>query len=207
MKRVVSIIICIVSLLFISNHLTSGNVSAVSPCLPTETDIEGPYYLPEAPFRTSIADKEEQGVPLIIRGTVFHSDCETPLNRALVEVWQTDAQGKYYGRDENYRLRGRLRTNQKGKVEFTTIKPGRYRLMKGFRPAHIHVRVYHPDYEVLITQLYFRGDPFLWPRDACGSACKSDDPLRIIELKQTGEKDGEVFKGTFNIVLSPLKKS
>ncbi|TNF55689.1 hypothetical protein EP227_02060, partial [bacterium] len=93
MKRVVSIIICIVPLVFISNHLTSGNVSAVSPCLPTETDIEGPYYLPEAPFRTSIADKGEQGVPLIIRGTVLHSDCEIPLNRALVEVWQTDAQG------------------------------------------------------------------------------------------------------------------
>jgi protocatechuate 3,4-dioxygenase beta subunit len=204
MSRVRNIITFIVSLLFIANHLTTGNVLAFPSCLSTETDIEGPYYLPGAPFRTSIANREEQGVPLIIRGTVFHSDCKTPVNRALVEVWQTDAQGKYYGKDENYRLRGRMRTNEKGKFEFTTVKPGRYRLMKGFRPAHIHVRVYHPDYEVLITQLYFKGDPFLWPHDACGSACKSGDPLRIIELKKFRRGESELFEGTFNIILKPL---
>ncbi|NIN19808.1 MAG: hypothetical protein GTN82_17795, partial [Candidatus Aminicenantes bacterium] len=52
---------------------------------------------------------------------------------------------------------------------------GRYRIMSGFRPAHIHFKVSHPGHEVLVTQLYFYGDPYLWPNDACGKACKSND--------------------------------
>jgi protocatechuate 3,4-dioxygenase beta subunit len=161
--------------------LTSSAIAGVE-CPPTQNDVEGPYYLAGAPFRTEIAGTQEAGERVVMRGSVMKTDCRTPLKEALVEVWQTDAAGIYYYQDEGYRLRGQMKTDENGGFAFHSIKPGRYRIMDGFRPAHIHIKVSHPDYEVLTTQIYFQGDPYLWPNDACGSGCRSNDPKRIIAL-------------------------
>jgi catechol 1,2-dioxygenase len=180
--------------------LSPGSV-AERACSPTNTDVEGPYYLPDAPFRTEIAGKREPGKRIIIKGAVFDKDCRTLLKGALIEVWQTDAEGKYHYQDEQYRMRGRLRTDAEGRYSFSSILPGRYTIGTGYRPAHIHVRVSYAGYKPLITQLYFKGDPYLWPNDACGRGCRSDDPLRIIDLKKDPkEKTGPLF-GTFDMVL------
>lgn len=192
--------ICLIIFIF-SICLYSFNASA-GRCFPTQNDVEGPYYLPDAPFRTGIAGPDEPGDRLTIKGAVLDSDCRTPLKEALVEVWQTDAGGRYYYRDEGYRLRGQLRTDKKGAYEFSTIKPGRYKIGRGYRPAHIHIKVSHPGYRTLVTQLYFKGDPYLWPNDACGGGCKSGDPDRIIELK-TGEQKRS--GGAFNIILDEAR--
>lgn len=171
-------------------------------CPPTMNDVEGPYYLPGAPFRNQIANPDEKGELITIKGTVYHKDCRTPVNDALIEIWQTDAQGKYYYKDDEYRLRGQLKSDAYGNYQFGTVKPGRYRLLNGFRPAHIHLKVTHPNYEPLITQLYFKGDPYLWPNDACGGGCISNDSGRIIALNT----DKDVISGLFNIILNPLSK-
>jgi catechol 1,2-dioxygenase len=73
--------------------------------------------------------------------------------------------------------------------------------MRGFRPAHIHIKVSYPGFETLTTQLYFEGDPYLWPNDACGPGCRSNDPKRIIDLHPEGE--GKVLKGDFTMYLKP----
>jgi len=151
-------------------------------CPPTQNDVEGPYYLPGAPFRTEIAGTEDVGERVTIQGEVFATDCRTPIEDALIEVWQTDASGSYYYKDAGYRLRGQMKTDEKGRFAFRSIRPGRYQIMSGFRPAHIHIKVSHPNYTVLTTQIYFQGDPYLWPNDACGSGCRSNDPKRIIAL-------------------------
>jgi catechol 1,2-dioxygenase len=174
-------------------------------CTPTQSDVKGPYYLSGTPFRTALAEPDEPGEPLILQGTLLHFDCKTPIKDVLIEIWQPDAQGKYHGKEDNYRLRGQLRSNHKGQYEFSTVKPGRYGILSGYRPAHIHFQFSHPDYETLITQLYFKGDPYLWPHDACGSGCKSDDPKRIIELTKYKKGKYEVLQGIFNVILKPLK--
>jgi protocatechuate 3,4-dioxygenase beta subunit len=184
-------------IMIISICLYSIRVSA-GICLPTQNDVEGPYYLPDAPFRTEIAAPDEPGSRIIIKGGVLEINCKTPLKEALVEVWQTDAEGRYYYRDEGYRLRGQMKTDKNGSYEFSSIKPGRYRIGRGYRPAHIHIKVSHPGYRTIVTQLYFKDDPYLWPNDACGSGCKSDDPKRIIFLET--EKGGRL-EGTFRIYL------
>lgn len=172
-------------------------------CRPTQQDVEGPYYLPGAPFRTEIAGPDEPGEKLIIKGAVSASDCSTSIPKALVEVWQTDAGGTYYYQDNGYRLRGQLMADETGRYEFRTVKPGRYGIgTRGFRPAHIHIKVSHPGYTTLVTQIYFSGDPFLWPNDACGDHCKSNDPERIIALR---ERKGKVMEGTFDVVLDMKK--
>jgi catechol 1,2-dioxygenase len=126
------------------------------------------------------------------------------LKGVLIEVWQTDAKGEYHYQDENYRLRGQMRSDSEGRFSFNSVMPGRYGLMRGYRPAHIHFRFSHPEYRILITQLYFRGDPYLWPNDACGRACRSDDPLRIIELKKRKKGQRDVLYGYFKVVLQDI---
>jgi catechol 1,2-dioxygenase len=170
-------------------------------CQPTQADAEGPFYLPGAPSRISIAGPDEPGDPLVVRGRVLGPDCRTPLNGAVLDVWQADARGRYHGADEQYRLRGRLGADPTGSWELTTIRPGNYRLSDGMRPAHIHVIVSHPAHAALVTQLYFRGDPYLQPHDACGAACKSDDPHRVIDLLKEEVMGAAILVGRFDVVL------
>jgi catechol 1,2-dioxygenase len=158
-------------------------------CAPTESDFKGPMYLAGAPRRTVLAGPKEPGERLRIRGTVFGPDCSTPLPRTLLDVWQADAHGEYHWKDEDYRLRGQILTNERGEYELETIKPAGY----GGRPAHIHFTVSAPGHAPLTTQLYFKGDSRL-DHDVCGAACNSDDPHRIIELANG--------RGTFDVVLS-----
>jgi catechol 1,2-dioxygenase len=165
---------------------------AEEACAATEADFQGPMYLAGAPRRSVLAGPEEPGERLLIRGTIFGSDCRTPLPRTLLDVWQADARGEYHWKDEDYRLRGQLLTNERGEYEIATIKPAGY----GGRPAHIHFTIAAPGHLPLTTQLYFKGDPRL-DHDVCGSACNSDDPHRIVELA----KQANGLSGTFDVVL------
>jgi len=185
-------------IIFISALLFYSAKASADLCPATQNDVEGPYYLPNAPFRAEISTPDEPGMHISIKGSVMETDCTTPLKDALIEVWQTDAGGKYYYREEGYRLRGRMKSDKKGSYEFHSIKPGRYRIGSGYRPAHIHIKVSHPGYRTLITQLYFTNDPYLWPNDACGTGCKSNDPKRIIDLKP---RENRSIEGTFIIIM------
>jgi len=49
-----------------------------------------------------------------------------------------------------------------GKYSFKTIVPVPYKASAtSWRPAHIHLRVSSPNHQDLITQIYFKGDPYL----------------------------------------------
>lgn len=172
---------------------------ALAQCAPTRADVKGPFYLPNAPFRTALADGGEKGEALEIRGVVQGPDCTKPLANAVLDLWQADADGRYHNQSEQYRLRGQVRTNERGEFMFSTIMPGRYKDEGGFRPAHIHVTITHPDCQPLTTQIYFKGDPYLAPNDSCGSQCGSDDPARIVDAKPA--KQG--LQGTLAFVLRP----
>jgi len=169
-----------------------ASASGTETCEPTESDFQGPMYTPGSPRRSVLAGPREPGERLRIRGTVFGPACRTPVPRALLDVWQADAQGRYHDERESYRLRGQLLTDASGQYRIDTIRPGGY----GGRPAHIHFTVSAPGHEPLTTQLYFRGDPVL-DHDSCGPACNSGDPHRIIAL--TPLSPGSA--GTFDVIL------
>jgi catechol 1,2-dioxygenase len=162
-------------------------------CAPTPENVEGPYYLPDAPFRERIATPETGGSKLTLAGTVFAQDCFTPLTGAVIDVWQTDASGEY-DFSNKFRLRGRARADSKGIYRVETIVPGRYRAGRTYRPAHIHLRVSHPEGRTLVTQVYFRGDPELG-RDPFVL------PALIIPLERDKDEEGEAYLGVFDIVL------
>ena len=166
-------------------------------CTPTQQDAKGPYFIEGAPFNDAIAGPEEPGEALLIKGFVLTEDCES-ITDVVIDVWQTDAEGLYPDEDEGFRLRGKVQTAADGRYAFTTVLPGFY---EG-RPRHLHLKVSAPGHVELYTQLYFEGDPYLWPVDSCGPpTCHSDDPDRILALTELGSGDEMILVGDIDLVL------
>jgi protocatechuate 3,4-dioxygenase beta subunit len=77
---------------------------------------------------------------------------ECQVERALIDLWQADAEGVYD--NTGFRLRGHQFTDAEGRYRFLTIMPASY---EG-RTRHFHVKVQAPGGRVLTTQLYFPGE-------------------------------------------------
>jgi catechol 1,2-dioxygenase len=169
-------------------------------CSPTAADVEGPYYRAGAPTRTSLVGANEPGERLLLTGNVLDADCRTPIRGAVIDVWQADASGAYDTLSADYRLRAVMASDDGGAFGFDTIRPGSYLDAGGWRPAHIHFTVIHPNYAPLTTQLYFAGDPYLAPNDSCG-VCNSDEASLIITLTKETRDGVEWWIGHFDIVL------
>lgn len=95
--------------------------------------------------KTTIVTIDEPGEPLIVSGTVYRSDGK-PAKNALIYMYQTSSTGWYSdkayhisgneGDHRHARLFGYLRTDENGRYEIRTIKPGGYPGSE--LPAHIH---------------------------------------------------------------------
>jgi len=118
---------------------------------------------------------EPLGERIIVTGRLL--DCDgRPVRNSLIEVWQTNAAGRYaHARDQhaapldpNFTGAGRCLTDDDGRYRFVTIKPGAYPWKNhpnAWRPAHIHFSVFGTAFiHRLVTQMYFPGDPLL-PHD------------------------------------------
>ena len=161
----------------------------------TTDDILGPFYRPKAPVRSDLTYKSLKGLPLIIEGRVFEADCTTPLVGAQVEVWLADHDGDYDNKSDDFQGRGRQYADKKGYYQFKTIVPGRYLNGRKFRPAHIHFRVTGLEHKQLVSQVYFKGDPYI-EEDPWASDSKA--ALRILPYEQA---PGGIQKVTFDIYL------
>ncbi|MFD5699676.1 protocatechuate 3,4-dioxygenase subunit beta [Streptomyces lasiicapitis] len=96
-----------------------------------------------------------------------------PVRGQLVELWQTNAAGRYAHRrdqhpaplDPNFTGCGRCLTDDDGTYAFTTIRPGAYAWRNhdnAWRPAHLHFSFFGTAFtQRLVTQMYFPGDPLL----------------------------------------------
>ncbi|MGH8867059.1 MAG: protocatechuate 3,4-dioxygenase subunit beta [Actinomycetes bacterium] len=143
----------------------------------TLTEVTGPL-LGEGRVGPDDADltRQHAGEPLgeriIVGGRVLDGDGR-PVPHTLVEVWQTNAAGRYphdgdqhpAPHDPNFTGIGRCLTDAEGRYRFTTIKPGAYPWRNhdnAWRPAHIHFSLFGQAFtQRLITQMYFPGDPLL----------------------------------------------
>jgi protocatechuate 3,4-dioxygenase beta subunit len=113
---------------------------------------------------------DPQGERIVVTGRVV-DDNGHPVRNTLVEIWQTNAAGRYRHAmdnhpaplDPNFTGAGRTITDDDGAYRFVTIKPGAYpwrNHQNAWRPAHIHFSLVGPSFVTrLITQMYFPGDP------------------------------------------------
>jgi protocatechuate 3,4-dioxygenase beta subunit len=180
--------------------------------------------------RVQGAKKKPKGDSIYMHGKVFDKEGKT-VERAVVEIWQTDNNGIYNhagdqrqaGRDLNFQFFGRSVTDKNGRYVFKTIKPAAYGVRDDWRrPPHIHYKVYRRGFEDLTTQLYFAGDPLNEKDGIYNNVPKKDRPSVTIEFQASakigsdlaksiadefGQKNGlekEATVGQFDIVINAV---
>lgn len=167
---------------------------------PTTTDILGPFYRPGAPMRNNIMSPGSTGIPMNLTGKVFSENGKTPLDNALVEIWQCDEKEYYDNASDDYLFRGAVKTDKNGSYNFKTIVPVPYKANpdneNSWRPAHIHMRVSVANQQDLITQIYFKGDQYL-DNDTWASAPRAIN--RTLEIVKNKNGESEVI---FDIVMN-----
>jgi len=152
----------------------------------TENSVLGPFYiddhgdLGEVPVievgGDLIGERNKDGIPCYIRGVVRDKN-GTPVRGAQLDFWQNAPNGLYDVQEpeKGYNLRGRMFTGEDGVFAFTTTKPLPYTIpLDGpvavilnkakrnvWRPAHLHVRIQAPNFEMLTTELFIDGDEYL----------------------------------------------
>jgi len=108
-------------------------------CTPTEPDMLGPFYKPDAPVRSSA------GKGYVLSGTVRSAKECSSLGGARVEFWLAGPDGGYA---DSYR------------ATVFSDKTGAYRFESHFpppyygRPSHIHIKVSASGFKTLVTQHY-----------------------------------------------------
>jgi protocatechuate 3,4-dioxygenase beta subunit len=116
--------------------------------------------------------KDALGERIVVAGSVTDQDGR-PLADTMLELWQANAAGRYAHPDDthdapldpNFRGAGRVFTDEMGRYQFITIKPGAYPWRNhpnAWRPSHVHFSLFGPGFASrLVTQMYFPGDPLL----------------------------------------------
>lgn len=122
---------------------------------------EGADREAEASFSATLVEPSEPGESLIVTGTVYTRDGESPAAGITLYAYHTDAEGLYSETNDNTqpRLAATVLTDALGRYELRTIKPAPY--PGGGVPAHIHYRLSGPETSEQRFDLHFAGDPYL----------------------------------------------
>jgi protocatechuate 3,4-dioxygenase, beta subunit len=145
---------------------------------------EGPFYPPRGwrerwpDWDADLTQVQRNGRTLSARGEWLALDLQVAdtagrlIDGAEVEIWQCDAMAVYHhprvalepGRhDEGFQGFGAARSGSDGRLAMRTIRPVPY----PGRTPHIHVKLRHPGFGELTSQLFVAGDAgnardFLW---------------------------------------------
>jgi len=166
--------------------LIKGEAAIETDCA-TSTDMLGPFFREGAPWRNDISyTGNNTEVPLKVIGHVFGSDCKEPLKNVELDVWHCDHKKKYDMDSDEFRCRGKIKTDENGAYWFKTFMPPPY----AGRPKHIHYLIDGVNgYQRLATQLYFKGDPKIKPNNWVKYRW---DEKRILEVYNNEENYAEV---------------
>ncbi len=129
-----------------------GNTeNSVIACIPTFPDGDGPYYKTDAPQRYKIVPQNSNGEKLVISGKLLRNDCKGVVANTIIDIWQADETGVY--KDDWYR--GRVTTDSKGRYKFETVMPSGYGEGTGFRPPHIHFKIWENNKLLITSEMFF----------------------------------------------------
>ena len=178
--------------------------------------IEGPYYVPNSPAQETPATlsmrEGEPGIPLLFQGQITDLGGQA-VKDAKVEIWHADDLGFYSQFAPGlpaWNLRGTVLADAHGRFQINTVQPAPYQIptdgacgqlisaagWHAWRPAHIHLKVSAPGYQLITSQLYFPGDAH--NADDIASAVK---PELILEVREREDGPGRVT--TYDFRLDP----
>jgi protocatechuate 3,4-dioxygenase beta subunit len=160
-----------VGLAMTSMRVTEGNGG-------TPGNLEGPYYIANAPVRHDGVLLEKEPGPetryLELSGVVRDAKTGKPVDNVELDFWNADENGIYD--HVGHHLRGRVFTSADGQYRVNDIVPKDYsehdtdpigELFQAMgrhnrRAAHIHLKVRKPGYQPLTTQLYMPDGDYLY---------------------------------------------
>jgi protocatechuate 3,4-dioxygenase beta subunit len=137
-----------------------------------------------------------------VSGRVTDED-GSPISGVVMELWQANSAGKYIHEmddhiapiDPNFTGQGRLATDEDGRYEVFTIKPGAYPVKyhgRWWRPPHIHFSILGTSWmNRFITQIFFPGEP-LNEQDLLLNGVPSADVRERLIFEQTGTVMGDL---------------
>src|ERR1700752_620366 len=151
----------------------------------TDSALLGPFYVEGGQIADNGADVSGgvAGTPMFVTGRVV-DERGRPIAGAHVDTWHSDGEGfsdvqqteKLHG---DFAMRALLTTDEDGRFWYRSIKPRYYpmptdgpcgEIMRAanrsvMRPQHVHFWFHAEGYQPLITQLFYRDDPYIG-RDA-----------------------------------------
>jgi protocatechuate 3,4-dioxygenase, beta subunit len=180
----------------------------------TPDQILGPYYpAGSSPIttgdltRTSENSAQALGEIIEITGRLLNL-AYSPISGVRIVVWQANCFGRYdhpndigseSPLDPNFVGFGEVRSAADGTYRIRTVKPGSYPAFDGWtRAPHIHFEV-HGQFERLVTQMYFPGEP-LNETDHFLLSSRKPDLLIAKPLTRGLFSENPVFR--FDIVLA-----
>lgn len=150
-----------------------------SPEEATASSVLGPFHVLGAPDLPVGGDLkgDNDGNTVIIQGRVMTTD-GAPIPGAVLEIWQTAANGLYSNQDAaqpDYNLRARQVVGNDGRYAFTTVRPAPYTVPADgpvgdllrctgrhpWRPSHLHFIIEADGFRTLVTELFPDDDPYL----------------------------------------------
>jgi hydroxyquinol 1,2-dioxygenase len=147
----------------------------------TDSALLGPFYVEGRPEAANGADISDgvTGTPMFVTGRVVNDRGE-PIAGAKVDTWHSDGEG-FYDVQQTEKLhnelamRALLTTDDDGRFWYRSITPRYYPVptdgpcgeilraanRSPMRPQHVHFWFHAEGYEPLITQLFWRDDPYI----------------------------------------------
>jgi hydroxyquinol 1,2-dioxygenase len=147
----------------------------------TDSALLGPFFVEGPPTAANGDDISSRvtGTPMFVSGRVV-DDEGRPIAGAKVDTWHSDGEGFYdvqradelHGR---FAMRALLTTDDDGRFWYRSITPRYYPVptdgpcgeilraanRSPMRPQHVHFRFEADGYQPLITQLFWRDDPYI----------------------------------------------
>jgi len=164
----------------IDKYLASFTRVPEAPLIPrplTLSERTGPTELPQKwkarnldLSRAAEKGPRATGQLISVSGRVTDED-GSPVSGVVMELWQANAAGKYVHAmddhiaplDPNFIGQGRLVTDEDGRYQVFTIKPGAYPVLYSgwwWRPPHIHFSILGASWmNRFVTQIFFPGEP------------------------------------------------
>ena len=181
----------------------------------TRPNPEGPFHTKGAPLRQDgdLLEREmgPEAVALHLSGRVTDAESGRPLPGVELDFWQADENGVYD--NVGTHLRGIVRSDANGRYRVRTVVPRDYSEHDGDpigelfsamgrhnrRAAHIHLKVGHPGYTPLTTQIYMPNSDYLGS-DYVEGAVSPDLTLRFEPSSQGGTHE---VNAAFDVTLRP----
>ncbi len=186
----------------------------------TRPNLEGPFHTTH-PLRADgdLMDQApgEEAVELTLSGVVTDAEDGRPLSGVRLDFWQADHEG-HYDHDGGH-LRGQVITDAQGRYSIRTVKPRDYsdhdhdpigELYRAMgrhnrRAAHIHVKAWVGACEILNTQLFIAGAPYLDSDYVEGAV--SDDLLLHLEPAGLDSRGKPAARAQFDFKLAGAREA